>query len=242
LLLVACAAVQGQQCEAASIKPNHSVGQAGALRPTPGALNVENLSVRSVIMWAWDIEEYQVVIPPALKDSAETAHYDIVARAAEGASIPQVKLMTRRMLMDRFHLVVHTEKRDIKSLTLVVAKGGPKGLRAPAADEKQYTDPVSKNDEGQHWVFHNIDMKGLAQFLSAPGLETPVVDATGLAGRYTFDFVQPVWNRADGPLADHMLSQVFPELQRQLGLRVQGQSVPMDVIVVDKLDRQPVEN
>lgn len=178
MVLVSCAVALGQQFEAASIKPNHSVGQAGALQATPGALNAQNYSVRSLIQWAWDVQDYQVTVPASLKDNAETARYDIVARAAEGASASQVKLMTRHLLIDRFHLTVHTEKRDIKSLTLVVAKGGPKGLRAPAEDEKQFMDPVSKNDEGQHWVFHNIDMKGLAGFLSAPGLETPVVDAT----------------------------------------------------------------
>jgi uncharacterized protein (TIGR03435 family) len=238
LLLVAVAAF-GQSFETAAIKPDNRPDEAGVIKPIPGGLMAQNTSIRSCIQWAWNLRDYQVLIPASLKDAAESARYDITARAEGSASVDQLKLMLQALLKERFHLEVHTEKRDTKVLALVVARGGPKNLHEPAPDEKTYEEPVSTDAEGQHWIFHNCDMKLLAGFLSSAGV---VVDMTGIDRRFTFTFVDPVWNKSEGPLADHMLSQVFPELQRQLGLRVQGQTVPTDVIVVDRVDKSPVEN
>ncbi len=242
LLLLTGDPTFGQSFEAASIRPNHSVGEAGVLKPAPGGLMAQNLSLKSYIQWAWNREEYEVIFPPSLKEIAKTAHYDIEARSPEKSSTDETRLMLRTLLLDRFHLAVHTEKKDIRVLALVVAKGGPKNLRQPAPDEKTYTEPQSTDAEGQHWVLHNVDMKNLAGFLSKPGLEGPVIDTTGLSGRFTFDFTEPPWNRAEEPFVDYVLGQVFPEVQRQLGLKVQGQNVPMDVLVIDRADSTPGEN
>lgn len=91
-------------------------------------------------------------------------------------------------------------------------------------------------------MFHNSELTALAGLLYAPGLEGPVVDMTGIQGRFTFGFVYPPWDQNEGSPADHLLGQVFPEVQRQLGLKVQGQTVPMDVMVVDHVDQAPTEN
>jgi uncharacterized protein (TIGR03435 family) len=65
---------------------------------------------------------------------------------------------------------------------------------------------------------------------------------TWIKGAFDFTFVMPAWNRADGPLADHVVEEVFPELQSQLGLRVEAQTAPLDVLVIDRLDKTPTEN
>jgi uncharacterized protein (TIGR03435 family) len=85
-------------------------------------------------------------------------------------------------------------------------------------------------------------MKGLVGFLTSPGLDSPVLDMTGLTGRYTFTFINPVWKSDEGPLADHMLSQVYPEVQRQLGLKIEGRTAPIDVTVIDRVDKTPTDN
>jgi len=240
LLLTASACAQ--TFETASIKPNDAIGQAGVIKPTTGALTAQNVSVKTCIEWAWNLREDQIVVPPSLTHAATEAHYDITARAPGNASVDQLKLMLQDLLTERFHLALHTEKKDGKVLALVVAKGGPKNLKAPAPDEKADMEPSSIDVDGQHWIFHNSDMKGLAGFLSSPGLDSPVLDMTGLTNHYTFTFVNPIWNRDEGSLADHMLREVFPEVQRQLGLKIEGRTAPSDVTVIDRVDKTPTDN
>jgi uncharacterized protein (TIGR03435 family) len=68
------------------------------------------------------------------------------------------------------------------------------------------------------------------------GLSRPLIDKTGLSGSFDFTFLLPAWNREEGPLGDHVVSNVFPELHRQLGLRVQGATALIDVLMVDHVE------
>jgi len=78
--------------------------------------------------------------------------------------------------------------------------------------------------------------------LISNGLSRPLLDMTGVKGSYDFAFVLPAWNRADGPLGDHVVADVFPEVQRQLGLRVEARTAPIDVLVVDHIDKLASDN
>jgi uncharacterized protein (TIGR03435 family) len=227
---------------AASIKPDDRPDSAGLLRPTPGALTAGNMAVSSYIKWAWNLRgDYQLSVPASLQAYAG-ARYAIVARADDAAAIDQLRLMLQTLLMERFHLVVHSETRNIPVFALVVANGGPKQLQHPEADNVPHMDLDSGSaDGGQRWRFHNEPVSALIGIMSN-GLSRPIVDMTGIQGSFDFTFVLPVWNRAEGPLGDHVVSDVFPEVQRQLGLRVQAQTGPIEVLVVDRLDKTPSEN
>src|SRR5580700_7855082 len=94
---------------AASIKSDDHSNSAGLLRPTPGALTAGNMAVSSYIKWAWDLRgDYQLSVPASLQAYAR-ARYAIVARADGAAPIDQLRLMLQTLLMERFHLVVHSE-------------------------------------------------------------------------------------------------------------------------------------
>lgn len=77
----------------------------------------------------------------------------------------------------------------------------------------------------QHRSFHNETLSALAGLIPN-GLGRPPLDMTGLRGPFDFAFVLPPWNHAEGPLGDHVVSDVFPEIQRQSGLRVQVRTAP----------------
>jgi uncharacterized protein (TIGR03435 family) len=227
---------------AASIKADDHPDSAGLLRPTPGALTAGNMAVSSYIKWAWSLRgDYQLAVPASLQAYAG-ARYAIVARADDPAPIDQLRLMLQTLLTERFHLVVHSETRNAPVFALVVANGGPKQLHDPAADDVPHmdVDPASAGG-GQRWRFHNEPVSALIGIMSN-GLSRPIIDMTGIQGSFDFTFVLPAWNRAEGPLADHVVSDVFPEVQRQLGLRVQAQTGPIEVLVVDRLDKTPSEN
>jgi uncharacterized protein (TIGR03435 family) len=229
--------------EVAAIRPTKDAGDgSGVIQPSHGLLTARNVSVAFCIQAAWNLKGYQVIVPPILKSAAEQ-HYDIDAKAESAVPNGQLMLMLRTLLTDRFHLSFHFEKRDLPVFALVVDKNWPKGMKEPASAAASEMTLDSTDSQGwKHWSFHNSTPGALAGLISAPGLDRPVVDITGVKDTFDFKFVEPPWNRADGPLADHVVADVFPEVQRQMGLRVQAQTAPIDVLVVDRLDKAPAEN
>lgn len=80
---------------------------------------------------------------------------------------------------------------------------------------------------------------GQAGLYSAAALGRPIIDMTGLKGGFDFTFIEPP---LDGSLVDHIVGDIFPEMQRQLGIRVVAQMAPADLLIVDHLDKTPTEN
>lgn len=229
--------------EAASIKVFDEPQQSGSINPNAAGLTTHNVSLLFMIQWAWNLKPYEISVPNALKQSLDSPHYDVVARAAGSVPLPQLREMTQSMLTDRFHLEVHIEKREIPVFALVVAKDGPKQLHAPASPaDPPHEDIDQKNTEGgQHWLFYNEPIGAVGGIMSN-GLERPIVDMTGLGGKFDYTFVLAPWNRADGPLGDFTIANVFPELQRQLGLRIEARTAPAEVLVIDHADKLPTAN
>jgi len=244
LLTLGAAGAPGQvrpAFEVASIKPDDDPARSGFLKPAPGTLTSANISVKSYIQWAWQVEGYQISVPAPLKAIADS-RYAIAAKADGPAPVDQIRLMLQRLLEERFHLSVHFEKRDLSVFALVMAKDGPKQLRDPAPGSVPHMDIDPHHaDSGQHWMFYDEPVAALIGIMSN-GLGRPIVDMTGIKGAFDFAFVLPDWNRAEGPLGDHVVSDVFPEIQRQLGLRVEARTAPIDVMVIDHIDKSATDN
>jgi uncharacterized protein (TIGR03435 family) len=171
------------------------------------------------------------------------AHYDVVAKAAGAIPVDQIRLMLRTLLEERFHLAVHFETKDLPVYALVLAKGGPKQLHDPEPGHEVGVELESRDAAGaKHWVFHNSPVSTLAGLFSAAPLGRPIIDMTGLKGSFDYRFVEPPWAPADGPLLEHILGDVFPEIQRQLGVRVEAKTTPMEVLIIDHVDKTPTEN
>lgn len=228
--------------EAASIKVNDQPDQSGITTPNPQGLTAHNVSVKSCILLAWRLKDYQLSIPSALRDSLDSPHYDIVAKAAGPVDRDRLMLMFQSLLTERFHLAVHSEKQDQPVFALVVAKDGPKNLHDPAPGNTPHMDPGTVDPTGaRHWILYNQPVSALIGLISN-GLSRPFIDMTEIKGSYDFAFILPAWNRAEGPLGDYVVANVFPELQRQLGLRVEARTAPIDVLVVDRIDKLPTAN
>jgi uncharacterized protein (TIGR03435 family) len=130
----ACWAQEQPEFEVASVKPNRSgaIGSNFNRRPG-GGIDAVNVSLKELILLAYDIREQQLVGGPAWLDREQ---YDVVAKPKEndnptGAKrsfeedFRQIRLKMRSLLADRFQLVVHNETRQLPIYALVVAKGGP---------------------------------------------------------------------------------------------------------------------
>jgi uncharacterized protein (TIGR03435 family) len=170
-----------------------------------------------------------------------SSKYDVAAKAAARVSLSEMKLMLQTLLKERFHVALHGEKRELAVYALLVAKGGPRGLRQPAQGATRGLELQNTSANGtKHWAFHNSSMQNLAGLMSG-GMDRPLVDLTGLQGGFDFPFDEPAWDRENTTLAEYTTELVWPAVQDQLGIRVEPRKAPMGVLVIDHVE-QPSEN
>lgn len=228
--------------EVAAIKVLKNSNRGGSLQPSPDGLTASNVPLRQCIEWAWNLRSYQVVIPPRFIKDDDTLRYDIAAKASNRVAVNALRLMLRSLLTDRFGMATHRGTMSMSVFALTVSNGGPRRLAPPEDGEgTEMTIDTTPTGEATHWVFHNSPLQSLVGLIGR-GLSRPLIDQTGLAGKYTFSFVEPVWDRATVTLEDHTVSEVFPAIQRQLGLRVVATTASVDVLFVDAISATPIPN
>jgi uncharacterized protein (TIGR03435 family) len=244
-LSAACAFPQAR-FEIASVKPSRLSGE-GRYRETisanPGTLIMHNVSLKSAFQWAYRMKEYQVSGPAWLGDE----RYDISAKAAVTTDEEQIHAMLQNLLTDRFKIALHHEKKDLPTYMLLVAKNGPK-LASGNPDGKSVLQPKRIG-----LAARDTSLSEVADFLTQMATRMnlpPVVDMTGLAGRYNFTvdatgFMQSVVGDRQGNVAPEPLAIVTGVqeiLQDQLGLRTELRKAPTDVLIVDQAEKLPTEN
>jgi uncharacterized protein (TIGR03435 family) len=250
--------------DVASIKQNKSGEFFGRFGYEPGGqLVVVNNAVRNLIRSAYGLQNYQILGGPEWMNADR---YDVSARAAGNASEEQLRLMLRRLLSDRFKLVVTRETREIPIFALVVARPerplGPELRRAAvdcmpivAAAEKQGVTPQLPQPQGNRPACGTRSMPGLmmgagvsiadlARNLAGP-TDRMVVDRTGLTGPWDFDLRfalnGPAPNIPGLPPPPADAPSLFTALQEQLGLKLEPQRAPVDVLVITSIER-PTED
>jgi uncharacterized protein (TIGR03435 family) len=174
----------------------------------------------------------------------ESDHYDIVA-VTPGEVRPthdEQMSMLRNLLMDRFRLTFHREQKVLSIYELEIAKNGPK--------LKESTSPADAAPQLISTVYpqrivmpaRNATMSDLARLMQRAILDRPVVDKTGLTGRYDFDLEwAPDETQFGGEVpvapADAPSLPLFSAIQQQLGLRLEATRGPIAALVVDKAER-----
>jgi uncharacterized protein (TIGR03435 family) len=188
-------------------------------------------------------------------------------RGGVSVNIDALRPMIRALVTERFQMVSHTENRPVNAYNLVAAK--PKLKKAdPAARTKWQEGAVpetkgSKNANsslGRLVTCQNVTMAQFAQMLPgiAPGyLHTEVVDATGLEGGWDFTFSfspmgvlqlnnnkAPEGGSGSAPEASDPSGTIslFDAMTKQLGLKLELQKRPAPVLVIEKIERKPIEN
>jgi len=222
--------------DAASVKENHSGsnGMGGTIGiKRGGSVSMRNVNARLLIEIAYDLQDYQLSRGPAWTTSTG---YDIDAKPETAVDEEVAKLMLQNMLAARFQLRVHHENSTVNAFHLVVDKGGSK-LQPSEAPGIGFRIQSMKELQGP------ADMTMLARYLKAI-LHVPVDDQTGLTGKYD---IRMKWSD-EMSTADHAgLSaaepsvSIFTALKQQLGLSLETTKVPIDVIVIDRVEK-PTEN
>jgi uncharacterized protein (TIGR03435 family) len=234
--------------EVATIKPSdpHSQGQIVTLRGVE--VITTNTTVRDLINLAYWLHPKQVTGGPAWMESEK---YDMAGKpdAPGQPSVDQMKMMIQKLLADRFQLKFHFEKRDLSAYAVRISKTEAKIIKSQD-DPKGY--PAwyfGRTASGTTLTFRNSPMSQVTAILQN-FLDKPVVDQSGLSERYDFTLtftLDPAQAARLGgppiPTADNpdAAPDVFTAFQQQLGLKLESAKAPVDVMVIDKVEK-PSEN
>jgi len=205
----------------------------------------KDYSLKLMIAAAYNLNPREVSGGPSW---VESDRYDILARTP-GEVRPthdEQMRMLRNLLADRFKLTFHREQREFSIYELTVDKGGPKlkPSTAPADDPPALISTVYP----QKIVMpaRNATMGDFVSILQRAVLDRPVVDKTGLKGKYDFDLTwAPDESQFGGevPVAPPTASSppFFTAIREQLGLRLEATRGPAQALVIDSVDR-PTSN
>ena len=257
-------------------------GNGGPGTKDPTRINYVNMTLSGLVTLAYDLKRYQYTAPSWM----ETERFDITAKIPAGATREQFREMMQNLLKERFKLEVHREPKEMSGFQLLVAKNGPKFQEAveepepkdsgpdgggrrgdgpfpkPTMDKEGF--PVLPAGRGQMTIMMNgkarmrFSGQTMEQFAGVIGnqISQPVVDATGLKGKFDFEFYwvsdrglggapRPPSGEGGPPVASNPEETgptIYAALQEQLGLRLESKKVPVSMLVVDRCEKAPTEN
>jgi len=231
--------------DVATIKPNDSGGSSmQALTVNGRNFATRNSSLGDLIMFAYSLQSKQIVGAP---DWLDKDRYDIAAVPdTEGMPNPdQLKSMIRKLLAERFGLKFHPDKRELSAFVLTVAKTGQK------LEPTQATGPLPgigmrPGADGLTIIARNASIATFQGFLQALVLDRPVVDKTGLTGKYDFSvkftpddsqFNGHPPQLPKGTETTETAPSLFEAMQQQLGLKLTAEKTQVDVIAIDHVEK-----
>jgi uncharacterized protein (TIGR03435 family) len=224
--------------EVASIKAAKPGGNGTSLLTNPaGQFTAENATLRTIITFAFGVRGFQLSGGPSWLDSDR---FDIVAKPEAGSNPAQLRQMVQSLLADRFKLKFHRETKEMQVVALEVGKNGPKLKPTKPEDDAARPNRGFQGGAGELTAL-GADMTSLATRLSAI-VGRPVIDRTALTGRFDFTLQwtpdspahmkspdEPVANSEQGP-------SIFTAVQ-QLGLKLENQKAPVEIIVIDAVEK-----
>lgn len=197
-------------------------------------ISCDDQNVFAIMMFAYGVASKQIVGDP---DWVGTEAYDIdgVPDVPGQPNLEQMMGMFQKVLAERFHLTIHHEKRELSAYALTVTRDDPKLARS-LGDPNGVPDETGEGDQlGMTMRYTNVSMQDFAGNMQAMGDGRPVVDQTGLTGRFDFRLK---WNREQTPSSDpNAAPGLFTAMQEQLGLKLEPVKAPVDVIVIDHIER-----
>jgi uncharacterized protein (TIGR03435 family) len=184
----------------------------------------------SLLEIAYGLSSYRIFGPALLDDELPA-----------GTTKAQLMPMMRNLLVERFKITARIEKKEIAGYQLVVGKGGPK-LAASPGPPSENIDPAPYTIKPDKDGYPNLP-PGRRSFMTAARgrVHQPIVDATGLTGKYDFEIYWSADAMSTDPPPDSGTS-LFTAVQQQLGLKLEPKKVPGDTVVIDHIERSPREN
>lgn len=261
--------------EVVSLKPAEGLAlgrpASGGVRWDGAQFHLVRYRLKSLITIAYNVKSYQVIGPDWLE-----SFFDVDAKLPAGSKRSQVPEMMQSLLADRFHMKFHNQSKEFPVYALLVAAHGTKlkDLNLPPDDPEApaestgYGGPgrmgANFSDGSKYSLADNkfegskMSMYRLASLLSSC-LDRPVVDMTGLTGKYDMAFAlsEEDFNgmhsrgflNAGGSLPPDAIRNLdsldLASLHaglNSLGLKLEPRKAPLPVLVIDSVLKSPTEN
>ena len=257
----------------------------GAGTADVGHATFTNMSLMNLITQAYNVKDYQVTAPSWMS----TERFDLQTKEPADTTKEQFGLMLQNLLAERFHLTLHHESKEFQGYELTIGKGGSKLKEsspedaaydpakagppaAPSGPPKLDANGFMSLDHPGLVMMMQMKGKGIAAHMTARAqtigrltemlgneLKHPVVDGTGLKGKYDFTLEYAPENLpvppGGGPpppppgaqggaaeASDDLEPALPTAIQQQLGLRLDSKKIQLDVLVIDKAEKTPTEN
>ena len=254
--------------EVASIKlssPQSTRGSAGGPGSSdPSRYSYNSATLMDLIAIGYHVKYFQI----SSKVPLDQNRFDFVAKLPPATTRQQFRMMLQNLLTERFHLKEHVESREFSAYELTVAKTGlklkeavggtfasPQPARQLSADDGFPELPpnrpgmIARHSVSGGYMLTRLraqqqTISALAEILPSPD-EGPIVDKTGLTGKYDFtlEFTRDLPNaEPDSRTEPAGAPDLFSAIQQQLGLQLVRKKIPFDVVVVESIDKRPTEN
>ena len=214
-----------------------------------------------LVATAWNVDYFQVSSSTPL----DRQKFDLQARVPEGATKAQFRIMLQNMLAERFALKAHLESREFPAYAMVIAKSGlklkesvpgksdspqgaPSFVSAAKGDWPELPAGVSNMaarftmSGGYQLVRMRVQLEPLSYLIRMRPADLPIVDNTGLTGKYSYGLEYTQDPLGASPDAPAPAPDIFAALQEQLGLQLVKKKLPFDVVVVESFSKLPSEN
>jgi uncharacterized protein (TIGR03435 family) len=224
--------VAAQSFDVVSVRLNTTGAGRSSERTNSGHVMAENITPSSMIQQAFGVRTSQIAGAPGW---IETDKYDLNATTGATKDLNDVELQPywKSLLATRFRMKYHSETKEMQIYSLTVAKGGQKLTENTAGGDT--STHITNNAQHSSLTSTHISMPNFAGLL-ARRMDRTVVDKTGLTGAYD---VKLEW--LPDLSQDTGSASIFTALQDQLGLKLESEKGPVEVIVIDSLEK-PTEN
>jgi len=256
-LLVSISAVAASQTasdsasfEVASVRPSSPDARVRSVRggPHTSQITYVNITPKVLIVRAFGVRANEIEGPGWM----DNVGFDIAAKIPPGATEEQFRIMLQRLLVERFALSIRREAKEQQVYALVAGKGQPKlqpaqGTGTSGCGAVPNAASPAKGSSETHVECRNATMETLAEHMPFfAKVNRRFVDATHLDGAYDFDIRWTPAPPQNGPGAKLVelksKDALFDALEKQVGLRVEERKAPVEFIVVDQINKAPVEN
>jgi uncharacterized protein (TIGR03435 family) len=244
--------------EVASIKPTSVLDFVLRRPPSPDRFVRQSITLSQLLAYAYEVQAFQIEGGAAW---TRTSLFDVEAKAAERPRADQVRTMVKRLLAERFRLKLHTETRELPRYKLLKARtDGRLGDRlrpsnldcaaiTSAPDYKQPSGLLASGEVAPCIVMLRVNGSGTPT-ITMRGTSIPrlarvledragriIIDKTGLGGAYDVDFETELPSMSGSPTTLPRESpSLFTVLEEQLGLKLESERGPVDVLVIDHVE------
>jgi|SRR5665213_306680 len=233
--------------EVATIRPNKSGAPMMQKIDERGRyFTTVNTSLDDLIQFAYDVQAKQIIGSPPWIDKDR---FDVSATSSQESkpSLKEVRAMLQKLLAERFNLAIHWDKRELPAFVMTV-EGDPKLIPTKLSG----TVPVNHLfavHSGWTLTMQNATTSDLSGYLQMIVLNRPVVDATGISGKFdlsvTFLPDESEFNGhppPTGPVEDNDVApSLLNAIREQLGLKLEAKKALVNALIVEHVEK-PSEN